>query len=128
MTEQNRKYIMKEISKLLSDTWRIKGLAEQEYGPQHPITKKLGSMHAEERLAAFLLNLAQRLEARGFSANSLVLRMTREDIGTYLGLKLETVSRCFSRLHDDGLLKVRQRQIEILDRPALEALASGPPG
>ena len=47
MTEQNRKYIMKEISKLLSDTWRIKGLAEQEYGPQHPITKNLGSMHAD---------------------------------------------------------------------------------
>jgi hypothetical protein len=45
MTEQNRKYITKEISKLLSDIWRIKGLAEQEYGPQHPITKKLASMY-----------------------------------------------------------------------------------
>ena len=47
MTEQNRKYITKEIGKLLSETWRIKGLAEQEYGSQHPITKKLASMHAE---------------------------------------------------------------------------------
>lgn len=47
MTEQNRKHIMKEIGKLLSDTWQIKGLAEQEYGPQHPITKNLGSMHAD---------------------------------------------------------------------------------
>ena len=47
MTEQNRKYIKKEIGKLLSDIWRIKMLAEQEYGPQHPITKKLGSMHAD---------------------------------------------------------------------------------
>ena len=47
MTEQNRKYIQKEIGKLLSEIWRIKGLAEQEYGPQHPITKKLGSMHAD---------------------------------------------------------------------------------
>jgi hypothetical protein len=47
MTEQNRKYVTKEIGKLLSEIWRIKGLAEQEYGPQHPITKKLGSMHAD---------------------------------------------------------------------------------
>ena len=47
MTEQNRKYIQKEIGKLLSEIWRIKGLAEQEYGLKHPITKKLVSMHAE---------------------------------------------------------------------------------
>ena len=47
MTEQNRKYVTKEIGKLLSEIWRIKGLAEQEYGPQHPITKKMGSMHAD---------------------------------------------------------------------------------
>jgi len=47
MTEQNRKYIKKEIGKLLSDIWRIKGLAEQEYGPQHTITKKLAGMHAD---------------------------------------------------------------------------------
>ena len=47
MTEQNRNYIKKEIGKLLSDIWRVKGLAEQEYGPQHSITKKLASMHAE---------------------------------------------------------------------------------
>ena len=47
MTEQNRKYVMKEIGKLLSEIWRIKELAEQEYGPRHPITKKLVSMHAD---------------------------------------------------------------------------------
>ena len=47
MTEQNRKYITKEIGKLLSEIWRIKGLAEQEYGPQHPITKKLSGIHAD---------------------------------------------------------------------------------
>jgi hypothetical protein len=47
MTEQNRKYIKKEVGKLLSEIWRIKGLAEQEYGPQHPITKKLSSLHAD---------------------------------------------------------------------------------
>ena len=47
MTEQNRNYVTKEVGKLLSEIWRIKGLAEQEYGPQHPITKKLSSMHAD---------------------------------------------------------------------------------
>jgi hypothetical protein len=47
MTEQNRKYVTREIGKLLSDIWRIKGMAEQEYGPQHPITKKLASMHVD---------------------------------------------------------------------------------
>jgi len=47
MTEQNRKYVTKEIGKLLSEIWRIKGLAEQEYGLQHPITKKLAGMHAD---------------------------------------------------------------------------------
>jgi hypothetical protein len=50
MTEQNRKYVTKEIGKLLFDIWRIKGLAEQEYGPQHPITRKLGSMHADAQV------------------------------------------------------------------------------
>jgi hypothetical protein len=50
MTEQNRKYVTKEIGKLLSEIWRIKGLAEQEYGPSHPITKKLNGMHADAQL------------------------------------------------------------------------------
>jgi len=86
----------------------------------------LGSMRAEERLAAFLLNLTQRLQARGFSPSSLVLRMTREEIGTYLGLKLETVSRCFSRFQDEGVLEVKQRQIRIVDHDALKRLVNSP--
>jgi len=88
----------------------------------------LGSMRAEERLAAFLLNLTQRLQVRGFSGSSLVLRMTREEIGTYLGLKLETVSRCFSKFQDDGVLQVKQRQIEVLDAEALRDLVNGSAG
>jgi len=50
MTEQNRRYVQKEIGKLLSDIWRIKGLAEQEYGPHHPITRKLVGMHGDAQL------------------------------------------------------------------------------
>ncbi|MGE5757838.1 MAG: helix-turn-helix domain-containing protein, partial [Sideroxydans sp.] len=75
----------------------------------------LGSMRAEERLAAFLLNLSQRFSARGYSASSFHLRMTRQEIGSYLGLKLETVSRTLSQFHEHGLLNVRLREVEIMD-------------
>jgi CRP/FNR family transcriptional regulator, anaerobic regulatory protein len=92
---------------------------------EHGVMMLLSSMRAEERLAAFLSNLAQRLEARGFSASALLLRMSREEIGTYLGLSLETVSRCFSRLHEQGVLEVQQRNIRILDPAALQKLVAG---
>jgi CRP/FNR family transcriptional regulator len=72
-------------------------------------------MRAEERLAAFLLNLSQRFTARGYSASEFNLRMTREEIGSYLGLKLETVSRAFSRFQEDDLISVHQKHIQILD-------------
>ncbi|HXE21759.1 MAG TPA: helix-turn-helix domain-containing protein, partial [Rhodoferax sp.] len=75
----------------------------------------------------FLLNLTQRLHARGFSACELVLRMTREEIGSYLGLTLETVSRTFSRFSEDGIVEVRQRHIRILDSAALQRIATPPP-
>ncbi len=75
----------------------------------------LGSMRAEERLAAFLLNLSQRFGARGYSPHAFNLRMTRHEIGSYLGLKLETVSRTFSYFQEHGLLNVKVREIEIMD-------------
>ena len=84
----------------------------------------LGSMRAEERLAAFLLNLMQRLHARGFSQSELVLRMTREEIGSYMGLKLETVSRTFSKFVEDGIIEVKQRHIRVLNAQALRAIVS----
>jgi CRP/FNR family transcriptional regulator, anaerobic regulatory protein len=102
-------------------------IMSREIVRDHGVMLLLGSMRAEERVAAFLVNLTQRLQARGFSPTSLVLRMTREEIGAYLGLKLETVSRCFSKFQDDGLLQVRQRQIDILDLPALKKLLNGAP-
>ena len=82
----------------------------------------LGSMRAEERLAAFLLNLSQRMTARGYSPMEFNLRMTREEIGSYLGLKLETVSRVFSRFQSDELISVQQKHIRIRDIPKLRAL------
>ncbi len=90
----------------------------------HGVMLLLGSMRAEERLAAFLLNLTQRLQARGFSASALVLRMTREEIGSYLGLKLETVSRTFSKFQEEGILEVKQRDIRILDQNALQRVVN----
>jgi CRP/FNR family transcriptional regulator len=82
----------------------------------------LGTMRAEERLAAFLLNLSQRFVARGFSPSEFHLRMTRDEIGSYLGLSLETVSRLFSRFHDEGLIAVQQKHIRILDVAGLRAV------
>jgi CRP/FNR family transcriptional regulator len=81
-------------------------------------------MHAEERLVAFLLSLSARYKARGYSATEFVLRMTREEIGSYLGLKLETVSRLFSKFHEEGLVQVQGRRIKIIDMPRLRLLVS----
>ena len=84
----------------------------------------LGSMRAEERLAAFLLNLSQRFAARGYSSKSFLLRMTRNEIGSYLGLKLETVSRTFSKFVDEGIVEVKQRHVRILNTEALKLIVN----
>jgi len=88
----------------------------------HGVMLLLGTMRAEERLSTFLLNLSQRFTARGFSPAEFNLRMTREEIGSYLGLKLETVSRSFSRFQEEGLIAVQQKHIRILNIPGLKAL------
>ena len=64
----------------------------------------------------------QRFATRGYSPTEFVLRMTREEIGSYLGLKLETVSRTFSRLHDEQLIEVRQKNVRLLDIPGIRRL------
>ena len=92
----------------------------REIAQQHSVMLLLGSMRAEERLAAFLLNLSQRFTARGYSASEFNLRMTREEIGSYLGLKLETVSRAFSKFQEDGLISVHQKHIRIRDVAGLK--------
>ena len=84
----------------------------------------LGSMRAEERVATFLVSLSRRFRARGYSPTEFHLRMTREEIGSYLGLKLETVSRVMSRFHDVGLIKINQKHVMILDADGLKEVAS----
>ena len=95
-------------------------IMSREIVRDHGIMLLLGSMNAEERLAAFLLNLSQRYASRGYSANNFHLRMTREEIGSYLGLKLETVSRTLSKFQKDGLINVQNKAIELRDIPALK--------
>ncbi|GAB3193140.1 fumarate/nitrate reduction transcriptional regulator Fnr [Hydrogenophaga aquatica] len=99
-------------------------IMSREIVRDHGVMLLLGSMRAEERLAAFLLNLVQRLHARGFSQSELILRMTREEIGSYLGMKLETVSRTFSKFMDEGIIEVKQRYVHIKDTQALSSIVN----
>jgi CRP/FNR family transcriptional regulator len=119
---------LESLSRQFSDLQRqLHKVMSREIVRDHGVMLLLGSMRAEERLAAFLLNLTQRLQARGFSGSSLVLRMTREEIGSYLGLTLETVSRTFSKFQEDGVLEVKQRQLRVLNEDALRQLINGAP-
>ena len=116
---------IEELSREVNALQRhVHKIMSREIVRENGVMLLLGSMRAEERLAAFLLNLTQRLHARGFSASELVLRMTREEIGSYLGLKLETVSRTFSKFAEDGIVEVRQRHIRILDASVLQRIAT----
>lgn len=100
-------------------------LLSREIARERGVMVLLGTMAAERRLAVFLLDLSQRYHARGYSSCEFVLRMTREEIGSYLGLKLETVSRLFSRFQRDGLLQVQGRIVKLLDRQSLKQLLQG---
>jgi CRP/FNR family transcriptional regulator len=88
----------------------------------HGMMILLAMMRAEERLAAFLIDLSQRLLARGFSQDEFHLRMTRAEIGSYLGVSLETVSRLLSRFQADGLISVEHRHIRIHQHALLKAV------
>jgi CRP/FNR family transcriptional regulator len=82
----------------------------------------MGALPAEARVAKFLLSTSQRFRAMGFSDKSFHLRMTREDIGSYLGLTLETVSRTLSGFSRCGFIRVDQKFIEIVDVEGLKLL------
>ena len=97
----------------------ISRLMSREIVREHSLMMLLGSMNAVERLATFLLNLAARLKARGYSASEFHLRMTRAEIGSHLGMKIETVSRTFSAFQKQRLLQVNKRHIRILDLDGL---------
>jgi CRP/FNR family transcriptional regulator len=98
----------------------ISRLMSREIVREHGLMMLLGSMNAEERLAAFLLNISQRMKARGYSASEFHLRMSRAEIGSYLGMKLETVSRTFSAFAQQRLLEVDKKHVRIVDLEGLQ--------
>ncbi len=85
----------------------------------------LGKKSAEERLAAFLVSMSKRLQRRGLSPTDFYLSMSRHEIGNYLGLAVETVSRLFTRFQDEGLMLVDRKHIQLLNLEALDALVGG---
>ena len=116
---------IEELSREVNTLQRhVHKIMSREIVREHGVMLLLGSMRAEERLATFLLNLVQRLHARGFSQSELVLRMTREEIGSFLGLKLETVSRTFSKFVEDGIVEVKQRHVHILSTESLRDIVN----
>lgn len=114
--------LSKEIPSIQTHFFR---LMSREIVRDQGVMLLLGNMRAEERIAAFLLNLSQRLHHRGFAANDFILRMSREEIGSYLGLKLETVSRTLSRFHQEGLIVVEHKHIRLLKPEMLNQMVSG---
>ena len=100
-------------------------MMSQEITREQSVMLLLGNMRAEQRFAAFLVNLASRYMTRGYSSTSFQLRMSREDIGNYLGLTIESISRLLSKFKKQELLKVNNRHIELLDMPTLKEMAAG---
>jgi len=102
---------------------KFRRLMMQEIDRSHNLILLLGSLRAERRLATFLLDLSRRFAALGYSPSTFILRMGREDIGNHLSLTIETVSRLFTRFGKEGLIRVRNREVQLLDVPALQTLS-----
>jgi CRP/FNR family transcriptional regulator, anaerobic regulatory protein len=100
-------------------------IMSQEITREQNVMLLLGNMRAEQRFAVFLINLSARYAARGYAANSFQLRMSREDIGNYLGLTIESVSRLLSRFKKQGWITVDKREVTLLDPVRLKAMAAG---
>src|SRR5689334_12788800 len=115
--------LVEQMSRELPSLQRqLHSVLAREIVRDHGVMMLLGSMRAEERLATFLINLSKRFVRRGYSSSDFHLRMTREELGSYLGLKLETVSRLFSQFQKDGLIEVNQKHVRIVDIGGLERL------
>jgi CRP/FNR family transcriptional regulator len=100
-------------------------IMSQEITREQNVMLLLGNMRAEQRFAVFLINMSSRYSTRGYSSTSFQLRMSREDIGNYLGLTIESISRLLSRFKKQGWLEVDKREVIILDPLMLKALAAG---
>lgn len=101
---------------------RLHQLMAEEIVRESGLMLLLADLTAEARVATFLLNLSSRMQDRGYSGSSFTLRMTREEIGSYLGMQLETVSRALSKFQREGWIAVNGKQIEIANKTALSEL------
>lgn len=99
-------------------------LLSKEISQDAEMMTLLGKSTAEDRVASFLISLSERFHRRGFSATDFFLSMSRQEIGSYLGLALETVSRLFTRFQDDGILKVERKHVQILELDRLRQMVS----
>jgi len=107
--------------------WAIYGVMSRELVREQSMVSQLASLSAEARVSRFLVYLSERFAEMGYSGKQFNLRMTRQEIGNYLGLTLETVSRTFSALNAAGLITVDQRAIIINDAQTLKTLRRLPP-
>ncbi|TFV95484.1 cyclic nucleotide-binding domain-containing protein [Oxalobacteraceae bacterium OM1] len=107
--------------------WAIYGVMSRELVREQSMVSQLASLSAEARVSRFLVYLSERFTEMGYSGKQFNLRMTRQEIGNYLGLTLETVSRTFSALNAAGLISVDQRAIVIHDAQTLKTLRRLPP-
>ena len=115
--------LIEEMARELPSLQRhLHAVLAREIVRDHGVMMLLGSMRAEERLATFLINLSKRFVRRGYSASDFHLRMTREELGSYLGLKLETVSRLFSAFQKEGWIDVQQKHVRIVDVAGLQSV------
>jgi CRP/FNR family transcriptional regulator len=101
---------------------RLLQLLSREVVRKSAQTLILGTLRADERVAALLLDISSRLARRGYSGNEFNLRLTRDDMGSFLGITLETVSRTLSRFQANGLLRATGKLIHILDFDRLRAI------
>ena len=100
-------------------------MMSQEITREQSVMLLLGNMRAEQRFAAFLVNLSSRYATRGYSSTAFQLRMTREEIGNYLGLTIESISRLLSKFKKRGWIQVNNREVELLEPVTLKAVAAG---
>lgn len=110
-----------EVPKL---RWRFAELMSKQLAQNNRLMLLLGSMCAKEKVALFLLNLMDRQRSRGLSTTELMLRMTRQDIASYLGLQLETVSRKLSNMAKVGMISVNRKYVRVTDLERLKLLTS----
>lgn len=104
---------------------RIISILGEEVAFSHKLNAALIRQSSEQRMAAFILNVSSRMNERGLSGADFRLSMSRGDIASYLGLASETVSRTLMKLQKLGVIKIRNKHVQMLDPVMLEALANG---